>query len=140
RFYNDPGARRLIVQANPEVKNPDFIPVGMKLLIPERQAVQRPAGPHPATTQPAGGHAAVVTPPKRKPVETPPKGTITAAYKVRPNDSLIGIAQRFYGEKRRWKEIYELNKSVVGSDPEMVREGIVLKMPAAKSPASQPKK
>jgi hypothetical protein len=57
-------------------------------------------------------------------------------YRVRPGDTLTAIAGRMLGDSSRWKEIYALNRSVIGSDPAHLRLGASLRIPGA---APQPK-
>ena len=53
-------------------------------------------------------------------------------YTVQPGDAaegLLGIAARLYGDAARWPEIYEANRSVIGSNPSVVRAGQQLAIP-----------
>jgi len=50
-------------------------------------------------------------------------------YVVKPGDSLSVIAQRELGAGRRWPEIYELNKEVIGANPNLIRPGQKLVLP-----------
>jgi len=56
-------------------------------------------------------------------------------YKVVAGDNLSKIAKRFFGNANRWHEIFEANRDQI-SNPDMIRVGQVLKIPAA--PASKP--
>lgn len=38
----------------------------------------------------------------------------TAIYVTRPGDTLPGIAERVLGERKRWREIRDMNRGVVG--------------------------
>lgn len=38
----------------------------------------------------------------------------TIIYTVQPNDYLIKIAQKYYGDSRKWRKIYNANKNKVG--------------------------
>jgi hypothetical protein len=42
----------------------------------------------------------------------------------------MGIAREQLGDVRRWREIYELNKDKF-PDPQFIREGVRIKLPAA---------
>jgi nucleoid-associated protein YgaU len=53
-------------------------------------------------------------------------------YNVRKNDRLMGIAREQLGDAGRWEEIHALNKDKF-PDPEKIREGVRIKLPAAKS-------
>ena len=57
----------------------------------------------------------------------PPAAT---TYTVKSGDSLRKIAQKQLGDGNRWKEIYELNKDTVGSNPNLIYPGQVYNMPA----------
>ena len=50
-------------------------------------------------------------------------------YTVRPGDSLSKIAQKL--GLKSWQDLYNLNKSVVGSNPNLIYSGQVLKIPGA---------
>ena len=56
---------------------------------------------------------------------------LIAMYKVKKGDTLSGIAARFYGQANagKWKLIYNANKSVIGSDPDLIHPGQVLQIP-----------
>jgi LysM domain len=58
-------------------------------------------------------------------------------YTVQPGDSLFSIAQQAYGDGNQWHKIYDANKQVIGSDPNLIRPGEVLFIPSVAPP--QPK-
>ena len=49
-------------------------------------------------------------------------------YVVRAGDSLSAIAQKYYGDANRWKEIWEANKDKV-PDPNLITVGQELRIP-----------
>lgn len=57
----------------------------------------------------------------------PPAAT---TYTVKSGDSLWKIAQQKLGDGTRWREIYELNKDTIGSNPNLIYPGQVYNMPA----------
>jgi predicted chitinase len=59
-------------------------------------------------------------------------------YTVAPGDSLWAIAQAKLGDGSRWPEIYELNKDVVGENPDLIHPGQVLRLPGAGDDAPLP--
>lgn len=54
-------------------------------------------------------------------------------YTVKSGDYLWKIAQQQLGDASRWKEIYDLNKGVIGSNPNLLYPGEKLRMPAAQT-------
>lgn len=61
---------------------------------------------------------------------------LPAAVTVRPGDTLWALAERELGPTaspaqvdRRWRELYRLNRSVVGPDPDLIRPGQRLRLP-----------
>ena len=51
------------------------------------------------------------------------------SYTIKGGDTLSDIAQEQLGDAGRWKEIYELNKDVIGDNPDMIHPGKKLKLP-----------
>jgi nucleoid-associated protein YgaU len=58
--------------------------------------------------------------------ETKPNKT----YTVDSGDNLSAIAKQELGDANRWHEIYELNKDVIGDNPNLIQPGMELKLPA----------
>ncbi len=54
---------------------------------------------------------------------------VERTYTVRKGDSLSKIAKSLLGDARKWRDIYEANKDVVGSNPDLIQPGQVLKIP-----------
>jgi len=61
-------------------------------------------------------------------VSTAPAETQT--YTVVAGDNLSKIAKRFFGNANHWHDIFEANRDQI-SNPDMIRVGQVLKIPAA---------
>ena len=40
----------------------------------------------------------------------------TIIYTVQPNDYLIKIAEKYYGDSRQWVKIYDANKEMIGGE------------------------
>ena len=68
------------------------------------------------------------------PVLSPTPGS---NYTVQQGDTLYSIAQRAYGDSNQWQTIYDANKQVIGSNPNLIHPGEVLYIPPIAPP--QPK-
>ncbi len=74
----------------------------------------------------------------KKPVETPqPAGadatfgsTDANTYTVVSGDSLSKIAKNHYGDAAKWHQLYEANKDLIGSNPDLIEVGQVLTLPS----------
>ncbi len=60
-----------------------------------------------------------------------PEQTSTVTYEVKPGDCLSVIAKRLTGSAS-WTAIYEQNKGVIGSNPNLIKPGQILTIPGAK--------
>lgn len=61
-----------------------------------------------------------------------PETTGTQSYTVKSGDSLSAIARKLTGSTN-WQTIYEQNKAVIGSNPNIIKPGQVLTIPGAKT-------
>jgi len=52
----------------------------------------------------------------------------SVSYTVQQGDTLSGIAEWFYGDRSRRRDIYAANRSTI-SDPQALEAGTVLKIP-----------
>ena len=50
----------------------------------------------------------------------------TTTYIVIKGDFLWAIAEKLYGDGSRWKEIYDMNKDIIGSNPDFLKIGQML--------------
>ncbi|UCC76294.1 MAG: LysM peptidoglycan-binding domain-containing protein [Anaerolineales bacterium] len=57
------------------------------------------------------------------------KAKVKQVYVVKSGDSLSKIAKELMGDAKRWPEIYELNKELIGDDPNVIHPGQELKIP-----------
>lgn len=78
------------------------------------------------------------TPKSSKPVEAKPVET-SGSYTVKSGDTLSGISQAEL-HTTDWKPLYEANKKVVGSDPNLIFPGQKLDMPETKTAEKEPEK
>ena len=95
-----------ILDANPGL-NPKRMRVGHRITLP-------------AKLQPAS--------PGRRVASAPPKGDLPGIYTVRSGDSLTTIAQYKLGSMRQWRLLWEMNRDVIGSDPDNLKVGMHLKL------------
>jgi nucleoid-associated protein YgaU len=89
---------------------------------PPRGGGPVPTGPLPPVGKPV--------PPVSKPA--PPKNntrTVTVGKWPAWNGSLWGIAEHEYGSGQQWQKIYNANKSIIGSNPNLIKPGQVLVIP-----------
>ena len=59
-------------------------------------------------------------------------------YTVQPGDTLWAIAQRAYNDPEDWDTIYQANKQVIGSNPNLIYPGQVLHIPSNPDPGKTP--
>lgn len=65
-----------------------------------------------------------------RPATVAPQPKVIAEHTVTDDDTLSGIALKYYGSavKKWYMYIYETNKDVIGDNPNVIRPGIVLKI------------
>jgi len=56
-------------------------------------------------------------------------------YTVQAGDTLWDIARRAYNDPEDWDTIYDANKQVIGSNPNLIRPGQVLQIPTESDPS-----
>lgn len=76
-----------------------------------------------ATTQTASEDTSAKDTAKREDTREKPK-----TYTVKRGDSLSSIARKLTGSAD-WRALYEQNKSIIGSNPNLIRDGAVLVIP-----------
>ncbi|MDQ2951905.1 MAG: LysM peptidoglycan-binding domain-containing protein [Chloroflexota bacterium] len=52
-----------------------------------------------------------------------------AKYTVKSGDSLSDVAEERLGDAKRWREIYDANKDVIGKNPDLIQPGMELEIP-----------
>lgn len=67
---------------------------------------------------------------KTRATETSPAPSSTQTYVVAKGDCLWNIAKKFYGDGTKYTIIYDVNKNVVGGNPNLIYPGQVLIIPA----------
>lgn len=137
--------------------SPDSLKPGMVLTLPNTPSPTR--GDATASSSPTRGDATPSPSPTRgdatasqnppanpvvKPAEEPKvarskpptdSGNAARFYQIKKNDRWVSIARDQLGDAGRWKELHELNKDKF-PDPQKIREGVRVKLPAGKSVAS----
>lgn len=81
--------------------------------------------PHRTPTPSSAAHKAVPAAPSYE----PPTGIVKRTYTVQAGDSLSSIARRELGNEARWRELYAMNRGVVGANPGVIQPGQVLTLP-----------
>ncbi len=110
RFYGNARYAPTIWEANYRVigANPNLLFPGQRLVLPGIAAAR------PAVTTPL---------PARGPIAQ------RSFYTIQPHDFLRWIAERAYGNERLWPEIYHVNRTVLGPDPDLIYPGVQLYIP-----------
>jgi nucleoid-associated protein YgaU len=130
-----------IFEANRSIlTSPDTLKAGLVLSLPVLEAAPRPTksespkpesptakAPTPARTEDGKTH------PSKKSAEKPVPAP--RWYQVKKNDRYVSIAREQLGDAARWRELHELNKDKF-PDPKMIREGVRIKLPTTRMPAS----
>jgi len=115
--------------------SPDVLRAGLVLSLPVAEGMVRfvksepPKLKGPTHSKPKGAK----DPPAMKPAEPP--AASYHWYQVKKNDCYAGIAREHLGDPGRWRELYELNKDKFPK-PQSIREGVRIRLPAAKVLAS----
>lgn len=106
---------------------PESLRVGQKLVIPALADTAVARSDDPATD--AARAVEVAIDQVRDFVESDTTRSPYSPYTVASGDNLTSISRRHFGDGRRWRDIYELNRDQL-PDPDAVRVGQVLRIPA----------
>lgn len=90
-------------------------------------AVPAPSPQRPSLASPVASPAPALSAGSPGPSATDTAGSDT--YEVQSGDTLLSIAQQFYGDVTQWRRIYDANQDVIGSDPDKLKLGMKLKIP-----------
>jgi nucleoid-associated protein YgaU len=55
-------------------------------------------------------------------------------YEIQSGDTLLSIAEQFYGDATQWRTIYDANRDVIGNNPDALKVGTSLKIPPKPTP------
>ena len=97
--------------------------VSTETTIPPPEVV--PTATMPAPTAPAAAAAAPNVQPSPQPFVAL---DVLNWYKVRPGDTLAHISERFYGNSRGWRRIYEANRDII-PNPNSIEVGRYIRIP-----------
>ena len=117
KLFGDGSTKRVnaLYEANRDrLESKDLILVGQKLRIPATAGSGRTAG---------GGNGAAGPEPQPRRRE----------HTVAPGENYSRIAQRYLGDRRRWREVYELNKDK-HPDADLLPVGATIWVPSAAEP------
>jgi hypothetical protein len=59
-------------------------------------------------------------------------------YIVQQGDYLIKIAKQVYGDSSRWREIYDANRELIGSNPDLIQPGMEFDIPGGQRADVEP--
>lgn len=76
----------------------------------------------------ASGKPRASVEPKRE-TNNSPAPSSAQSYTVKSGDCLCAIARRFYGDDKRYIDIYNANKSIIGGNPNLIMPGQKLTIP-----------
>jgi nucleoid-associated protein YgaU len=65
----------------------------------------------------------------KSPYQQGARSDASKVYIVKRRDTLAKIAGRVYGDKDKWKALYEANRDVIGPNPALIRPGQRLQVP-----------
>lgn len=112
-FYGDAVRWPDIARANPQI-DPNRLRIGQTLRMPprERPPAELPAGRRQRDQERAGWVGSGIE------------------YVVRHGDTLSTIAKAYLGEASQWRAVYEANRATIGGDPDRLKVGMRLRIPA----------
>jgi nucleoid-associated protein YgaU len=99
-----------ILRANPGV-DPQRVRAGTQIVLPNRNDVVAAAAPR--QPQPAAAEQL----------------DANTQYRVQSGDNLSVIAKKLYGRYDKWLSIYEHNKELIGPNPAVLKNGMILRLP-----------
>lgn len=117
-----------IYEANLDrLTSPDLLPIGAELKIPPADAPTEEAAPASSDVWTAP-MAPIPSGARRPPQPAPAASGGVRTYHVKAGDTLAAIAEQFYGDPERYRDIYQANRQRL-KEPADLREGLVLTIP-----------
>lgn len=126
QYYGSEKYTKLIMDANPTLKDPRKIKPGTQIVIPPAPAK---AGIATAKTNAPTPHKDTAVAPVAP--STPPAGT--KSYIVKEGDNWQKIAQEYMGKASDWPQLFEMNKKSPHERPQILKPGTTILVPIAKS-------
>ena len=111
-YYGNAKYAKFLAESNPGISDPAKLALGATVKIPP---LPQDVDTRMAKAAPAKAPAAAATGKK--------------TYKVKSGDSFYKIAKEQLGNAERWKELLDLNKTLVHSDPTQLQPGQTLALP-----------
>lgn len=129
-YYGNKELAHLLVKANPELPIDKPLPVNAIVRIPSHAGSPFDfSNRNLASDRPSRADHKNTSDKQSKPSDArKPEGGRT--YEVKKGDSFYAIAAKELGSGARWSELYAMNRDVVGKNPNRLRPGQVLKLPA----------
>jgi nucleoid-associated protein YgaU len=119
QYFGDRTHAQAIYEANKDkMSSINALRPGVRLVIPT---------PTKAATPALTGDATLAPTPAPAPAPSPDKVALTD-YKVGEGDTLVSIAEKFYGSKKAWQKLYALNKEKI-PNPDRLKPGTVISVP-----------
>jgi nucleoid-associated protein YgaU len=90
------------------------------------------AGGQSATPTPSETSVEAIPSPPRVPSPSPspsPSPATLALHTVAEGDTLDSIAQQYYADATLWRKIFDVNKAVIGENPDNIKIGMQLTIP-----------
>ena len=126
--YGSPLYYRALAEFNTtSIPNPENMEEGVRIQIPPTAELER-RYPRLLATKQIPGNSNIVKTSAESDQEFFNDESGTPIYRVRKNDTLTGIAQKYLGRASRWIQIYELNRQTL-ADPNKLKIGTLLKLP-----------
>jgi len=143
RYYGQERLADFLAQSNPQIANSRPLAIGEMVRIPpaptgdsvpasapgssKLAGAAKPAHGVPLTAQSPAPNAPAKGATPEKANAAPTKAART--HRVRNGDTFYAIARDVLGDAGRWKELYELNRSRVGGDPDRLKVGQEIVLP-----------
>lgn len=130
---------RIFAANRDRLESPDRLRVGMTLALPAAVGEGLSSDRGRSATRVARGQG-----PSQRSQRSRKSGAGGAAvpiqsYQVRAGDRYATIAERFLGDRSRWRELYELNKDIF-PEADRIRPGVRIRLPAAAIAQAEPRR